>query len=221
MFQRFTEKARRAIFYSFHEAAQLGATRIEPEHILLGLLREDKLLQIVFRLRLTQEEVRNYIRGGSLDFEPISGSDDMPLSASAKQVLTTAAKESDRLRHLHIGTEHLLLALIKAEDSLASRLLHARGVRAELLLAFIESVKPQPEETGLTGEQGVPGGIAGGVIGGLTGRLPVTDDFFSQLAKKSGMTELQTSFNLLLDLLVQKGVITEEEKRGIIKPQDS
>ena len=218
MFERYTEKARRVIFFSRYEASQLGAAYIRPEHILLGLLREDKVLEAVFRLRLTQEEVRKQISGGSLDAEPLPASVDLPLSQSAKHVLATAAKESDRLHNLHIGTEHLLLALIKEENSIASHILRERGVRAETLTAFIERAKAQPEETDFTEGQG---GMTGGLFGGLTGHTPFPDDLFSQLAEKLGITQSQTSFNLLLELLVQKGVITEEEKRRLSKPQDA
>lgn len=222
MFERYTGKARRAIFFARYEASQLGATHIEPEHILLGLLREDRLLQMLFRLRTpTLEDIRNQICGNPLASEYLSGSRDMPLSQSAIKVLSLAAQESDNLKDPHIGTEHLLLALIKEKTSVASRILLDHGITVEKILPLFQKPKEQFDRGDDIHGQGVAGGIPGGVIGSITGGIPFPDDFFSRLAEKSGVTQLRTSFDLLLELLIQKGVITEEEKRGIIKPQDS
>lgn len=131
MFERYTEKARRVIFFARYEASQFGARAIESEHILLGLLREDKqLTQKFFRTpHSTVESIRKEIEGRTPLRDKVSASVDLPLSPSAKRVLSYAADESERLQHRHIGTEHLLLGILREEKSPASGILYERGLR--------------------------------------------------------------------------------------------
>jgi ATP-dependent Clp protease ATP-binding subunit ClpC len=131
MFERYTEKARRVIFFARYEASQFGARAIESEHILLGLLREDKqLTQKFFRTpHSTVESIRKEIEGRTPLRDKVSASVDLPLSASAKRVLSYAADESERLQHRHIGTEHLLLGILREEKSPAHEILYERGLR--------------------------------------------------------------------------------------------
>src|SRR5262245_22023616 len=111
MFERYTEKARRAIFFSRYEASKFGASQIEAEHILLGLILEDKnLLAWVFQgSHAGFESIRKEIEGRTVARERVSLQIDLPLSGEAKRVLTFAAEESETLGNQHIGTEHLLL----------------------------------------------------------------------------------------------------------------
>ncbi|MEW6212077.1 MAG: Clp protease N-terminal domain-containing protein, partial [Acidobacteriota bacterium] len=90
MFDRYTEKARRVIFFARYEASQLGAQSIEVEHILLGLLREDKQLsQRFFRSpHSTVESIRREIEKGAVFHErQLNQTVDLPLSPPAKRVL--------------------------------------------------------------------------------------------------------------------------------------
>ncbi|HLG16631.1 MAG TPA: ATP-dependent Clp protease ATP-binding subunit [Blastocatellia bacterium] len=131
MFERYTEKARRVIFFARYEASQFGAQAIDAEHILLGLLREDKTLaQKFFRTpHSTVESIRKEIEGKTVLRDRVSASVDLPLSANAKRVLSYAADESERLQHRHIGTEHLLLGILREEKSSAAEILYDRGLR--------------------------------------------------------------------------------------------
>ncbi|MEW6127718.1 MAG: ATP-dependent Clp protease ATP-binding subunit [Acidobacteriota bacterium] len=131
MFERYTEKARRVIFFARYEASQFGASHIEAEHILLGLLREDKqLAQKFFRSpQTTVEAIRKQIEGHTVLRDKLPGSIDLPLSDAAKRVLKFAAEESDRAQNRHIGTEHLLLGIIREEKSHAAEILYERGLR--------------------------------------------------------------------------------------------
>ncbi|HEV8483662.1 MAG TPA: ATP-dependent Clp protease ATP-binding subunit [Blastocatellia bacterium] len=131
MFERYTEKARRVIFFARYEASQFGATAIEAEHILLGLLREDKTIaQKYFRSpNSTVESIRREIENRSVMRDKIHASVDLPLSPSAKRVLSYAADESERLQHRHIGTDHLLLGILREEKSPAAEILFERGLR--------------------------------------------------------------------------------------------
>lgn len=131
MFERYTEKARRVIFFARYEASQFGAPAIEAEHILLGLMREDKgLTNRFFRhSQASIESIRKEIEGRTILREKVSTSVDLPLSPEAKRVLAYAAEESERLQHRHIGTEHLLLGLLREEKSVAAEILYERGLR--------------------------------------------------------------------------------------------
>ena len=191
MFERYTEKARRVIFFARYEASQFGAQAIEAEHILLGLLREDKqLTQKFFRnLDSTIKSIRKEIEARTPLREKVSASVDLPLSQSAKRVLTSAMNESDRLRHRHIGTEHLLLGILREEKSSAAEILRKHGIR----LNQVREEVIRAEETEHEKAQ--------------------SDDTQEAVAEK--LFSLQ-SFSLLLDLLVSKGVVSEEEKRDIL-----
>jgi len=131
MFERYTEKARRVIFFARYEASQFGAPAIEPEHLLLGLMREDKTLTARFfpRAQVSIESIRKEIEGRTLLREKISTSVELPLAPETKRVLAYAHEESDRLQHRHIGTEHLLLGLLREDRSMAAEILYERGLR--------------------------------------------------------------------------------------------
>src|ERR1700694_4205930 len=131
MFERYTEKARRVIFFARYEASQFGAPAIDPEHLLLGLMREDKTLTGRFfpRAQVSIESIRKEIEGRTLLREKISTSVELPLAPETKRVLAYAHEESDRLQHRHIGTEHLLLGLLREERSMAAEILYERGLR--------------------------------------------------------------------------------------------
>ena len=129
MFERYTEKARRVIFFARYEASQFGSPYIETEHLLLGLLREDKALTNRFlRSHASVESIRKQIEGHTTIREKVSTSVDLPLSNECKRVLAYAAEEAERLSHKHIGTEHLLLGLLREEKCFAAEILQERGL---------------------------------------------------------------------------------------------
>ena len=130
MFERYTERARRVIFFARYEASQYGSPYIETEHLLLGLLREDPALCKQF-LRTTSvaADIRTEIERQITRRERISTSVEVPLTEECKKALNLAAEESERLGHRHIGTEHVLVGLLRVERSLAARLLRERGLK--------------------------------------------------------------------------------------------
>lgn len=131
MFERYTEKARRVIFFARYEASQYGSSYIETEHLLLGLLREDQVLTRTFLGQSNiQVEIRAEIERHITRRERISTSVEVPLAVECKKVLNMAAEECERLGHRHLGTGHLLLGILRMEGSLAAGLLQARGVKA-------------------------------------------------------------------------------------------
>lgn len=128
MFERYTEKARRVIFFARYEASQFGSPYIETEHLLLGLLREDN--PTVSRHLPSpgyEESILKQIKSQAAVREKIATSVELPLSNECKRVLAYAAEEAMRLRHSHIGTEHLLLGLLRETGCFAEYMLSKRG----------------------------------------------------------------------------------------------
>jgi len=150
MFERYTEKARRVIFFARYEASQFGSPYIETEHLLLGLLREDKALtNRILRKHSAVEKIRRQIEEHTVIREKVSTSVDLPLSNEGKRVLAYAAEEAERLGHKHIGTEHLLLGLLREENCFAAELLKEREIK-------LESVREELARTTAESEPGRP-----------------------------------------------------------------
>jgi len=133
MFERYTEKARRVIFFARYEASQYGASEIDPEHLLLGIVREDPPLLAHFlpNGKGSIEGVRTQIELHRPQRERTPTSVEMPLAPETKRVLHYSHEESDRLSDRHIGTEHLLLGLIREENSCAAQVLYELGIRLD------------------------------------------------------------------------------------------
>jgi ATP-dependent Clp protease ATP-binding subunit ClpC len=150
MFERYTEKARRVIFFARYEASQFGSPYIETEHLLLGLLREDKALTNRFlRSHASIESIRKQIEAHTTIREKVSTSVDLPLSNECKRVLAYAAEEAERLGHKHIGTEHLLLGLLREEKCFAAEILQERGLKLAAIrdeLARVTQEKPAQQQ---------------------------------------------------------------------------
>jgi len=128
MFERYTEKARRVIFFARYEASHYGSREIDTEHLLLGLIREDKSLYR-WLPKTDLQTIRQRIDEHSPKQPSIPTNTDLPLSEGAKRSLKCAANEAERLAHRHIGTEHLLLGLLD-EDCFAAKLLWEGGADA-------------------------------------------------------------------------------------------
>ena len=134
MFERYTEKARRAIFFARYEALQYGSHYISPEHILLGLMREDKTVSarfFPFRNSLTVEAVRREVEERIVFRERIPQSAELHLAPETKRILAFANEESRQLQNRHIGPEHLLLGLVREERSIAAEILYQFGLRLQ------------------------------------------------------------------------------------------
>jgi len=132
MFERYTENARRVLFFARYESSQLGDLQITIEHLLLGLGRATTgtAARILRERGISIEDVRREIERHSAVREKVPTSVEIPFSNETKRVLQFAAEEADGLRHNHIGTEHLLLGVLREEKSRAATILMTRGLRA-------------------------------------------------------------------------------------------
>jgi ATP-dependent Clp protease ATP-binding subunit ClpC len=129
MFEKYNEKARRALFFARYEASKLGSKVIESEHLLLGILREgeDIIKEIFGRFNVKPEDVRREIEGDRIFVERISSTAELPLSEESKKILAYASHEAESMMHPYVGTEHLLIGLLRVDGCVAGRLLTARG----------------------------------------------------------------------------------------------
>jgi ATP-dependent Clp protease ATP-binding subunit ClpC len=139
MFEKFTEKAKRILFLARYEASQQGSKVIATEHLLLGLLKEgeETTRELFTRANVSIELLRAELERGGPPREKLSTSVEIPFSEETKQVLQFAEEEAERLMHPHIGTEHVLLGVLRLEQSVAGRMLAERGMR---LLAVREDI---------------------------------------------------------------------------------
>jgi ATP-dependent Clp protease ATP-binding subunit ClpC len=146
MFERYTEKARRVIFFARYEACQYGSPFIETEHLLLGLLREDKALANRFlRSHGSLDSIRKQIEGRTTIRERVSTSVELPFSEEVKRVLRHAVEQAERMAHKHIGTEHLLLGILCEEKCFAAEILHERGLRLSTVREELVRAQTQGE----------------------------------------------------------------------------
>ena len=143
MFERYTEKARRTIFFARYEASQFGSHWIESEHLLLGLLREDSRLSIHFLPGGAAERIRKKMESFPKKGPSLSTSVDLPLSDAAKRILDYAADEAEHLKHKHIGTAHLFLGLLREEAGLGAQILQEFNVK---LTSAREKIATLPED---------------------------------------------------------------------------
>jgi ATP-dependent Clp protease ATP-binding subunit ClpC len=124
VFERFTERARQVVVLAQDEARTLKHNYIGTEHILLGLIREDEGIaaRVLASLNVTLDDVRAHIRrdvGEGTD--PTVGQ--IPFTPRAKKVLELALREALHMGHGYIGTEHVLLGLVREPESEACRIL--------------------------------------------------------------------------------------------------
>src|SRR5436309_3898931 len=194
MFERYTERARRVIFFARYEASQFGSTTIETEHLLLGLIREDKNLTNRFlRNHSSIESIRKEIEGRTTIREKVSTSIDLPLSNECKRILAYAAEEAERLNHRHIGTEHLLLGILREEKCVAAEILHERGlrlnaIREELARSVVDrQTLIKPKETPLLSEfsRDLTQAAMDGVLDPLVGRDAEIDRVIQILCRRT------------------------------------
>jgi ATP-dependent Clp protease ATP-binding subunit ClpC len=131
MFEKFTEKAKRILFLARYEASQQGSKVIATEHLLLGLLKEgeETTRELFARATVSMDLLQAELERRSPGREKLSTSVEIPFGEDTKKVLEYAEEEAERLMHPQIGTEHLLLGLLRAEDTAAGRMLAERGMR--------------------------------------------------------------------------------------------
>jgi len=130
MFERYTQAARLTIFKARYMATEVGSLKIETEHLLLGVLTTDKTLASrLLASPWAAETVWKLVERRKTIRKKIAGTSEIPLNEASKRVLAFAAEEADSLSDGRVGTEHLLLGLLREEKSFANEILSELGIR--------------------------------------------------------------------------------------------
>ncbi len=182
MSNRFTERAQRVILIAQEEAKRLNHDYVGTEHILLGLiaLGEGVAAQVLANLGVDLRRVRAEIEKivGTGDNVMLLG--EIPFTPRAKKVLELAVEEAQNMGHSHVGTEHLLLGLIREEEGVAAQVLENLGVRLDIV---------REEVISLLGEgQPGPAPTAPARASSAKSKTPTLDEFgrdLTQMAKDS------------------------------------
>jgi uncharacterized protein (TIGR03435 family) len=158
MFERFTEQARRVLFFAREEASKLGSIRIDTEHLLLGLIREGKGLtnRLFADAGIALDDIRHEVLRRVPARSKTSTSAEIPFSAAAQHVLQHSAEEADRLLHDYVETEHLLLGLLSEQGSVAADVLTSCGLRLDRVREHIVELVADGEPPQHPGPPSIP-----------------------------------------------------------------
>jgi len=143
MFERFTEHARRALFFSRYEAAQLGRMHIASEHLLLGVIRGASGLtqSLLTTAGVTADDARAAATLAEGAGKPIEERVEIPFQPLARAVFIAAAEEADRLGHEEIATVHLILGVLREADH-AAAFLASKGLSIEVVRRAAAEASP-------------------------------------------------------------------------------
>ncbi len=154
MFEKYNEKARRALFFARYEASQarLQGDRVRAHparHPPRGRGRSSRRSSRRFNVK--PEDVRREIEGDRIFVERISSTAELPLSEESKKILAYASHEAESMMHPYVGTEHLLIGILRVDGCVAGRILTAHGfnlygVREETISLIKEREVSQAEE---------------------------------------------------------------------------
>jgi ATP-dependent Clp protease ATP-binding subunit ClpA len=130
MFERFTDRARRVVFFARYEASQLGSDCVDTCHLMLALFREDRdLMRRCVGSNAELERIRQRLETQMPERRCVAASVDLPLSPEVTRALTCASEEAERMGHPRvIETGHILLGLLRETGSAAARILEEHGV---------------------------------------------------------------------------------------------
>jgi ATP-dependent Clp protease ATP-binding subunit ClpC len=128
VFERYTEPARRIIFFARYEASLHGEDYIDPGHLLLALFREAKTLSAHLLSPAHIASITNSIASTKPELKVADQKSELPLTPESKRVIAYAAEEAERLSHKHIGPEHILLGLLREQACVPAKLLVHAGL---------------------------------------------------------------------------------------------
>ncbi|HOX39147.1 MAG TPA: ATP-dependent Clp protease ATP-binding subunit [Candidatus Brocadiia bacterium] len=196
MLERFTHRARKVVDYARQEAQRLNHPYVSTEHILLGLVREGSgmaatvLMRTGIELKRVRLEVEKLAPPGP---EAVGVSGPPQTTASAKKVFSFAMEEARNMQHSYVGTEHLLLGLLRETKSIAAQVLLNLGLRIEdVRQEVLQLLGTEPTEE-IEGEEAEPpadGDEAGKPKNKSKSKTPALDSFGRDLTKQAKDGEL-------------------------------
>jgi len=200
----FTDRVRKVLAMAREEAIRLQHDYVGTEHILLGLIREGEgvaaavLMKLAVDLDAIHEGVEESVRKGKATI----ALGELPYTSRAKKVLEYAMAEAREMSHSYVGTEHLLLGLLREEKGIAAQVLNSLGVtleeaRAETLKILGSDVGPA-EPAGIGGV--VPGPEGPGAKGEKKSKTPALDHFCRDLTDLAARGDLDPTIGRLSEI---------------------
>lgn len=144
MFDRFSEDARRVIFFARYEASKFGSPAIDSEHILLGVMHLYSELLLVPGRDISLPTVRDLVQKRVPSRGEIPTHVELPFSTSVQEVLRCAVREAERSRQSDITPKHLLLGLMKQPDCMAQNILKEMGVKLKNIRDWTQDASGGP-----------------------------------------------------------------------------
>jgi hypothetical protein len=139
-FTRYSYKAKQAVFFSRFEAAAAGMPTIDPEDLLMGLLRAAQGTRLTERLPLSLDDARRAVSQERTSSEPLGNFAHIPFGTTARRMLRHAVEEADRLGHGDIGIAHLLLGILCEPASPAASIVERHGLSLDRLRAKVDEL---------------------------------------------------------------------------------
>ena len=185
MFERYTESARRALFFARFEVSQHGGRAIDSAYLVLGLLRSPTPMVrcILADADLSPGVIRSEIQGRLPEGERVSTSVEIPFADDARRALDRAAREAEDLGHRYIAPEHLWLALLRDETSVAGSVLISHGVRLNDVREAVAKLPDRPPADSAAVQHGFGHELK---IGGLLAQIHRIEEMVGQLAQQAG-----------------------------------
>lgn len=185
MFERYTESARRTLFFARYEVSEHGGRAIDTAYLLLGLLRSPTPLvrRILADAHVSPDVIWSEIHGRLAEGAMVSTSVEIPFADDARRALALAAREADDLGHRYIAPEHLWLALLRDETSVAGSVLISNGVRLNDVREAVARLPDQPP----AGSDAVQHRFSHELnIPGLLAQFRRIEEMVGQLAQQAG-----------------------------------
>jgi Clp amino terminal domain, pathogenicity island component/UvrB/uvrC motif len=190
MLERFTDRARRVVKLAEEEARMLNHNFIGTEHILLGLIHEGEgagakaLESLGISLEAVRQQVEEIIGRGQQ-----APSEEIPFTRRAKKVLELSLRESLQLGHTYIGTEHILLGLLREGDGVAAQVLFKLGASLnqvrQQVITLVSGYQPQPDR--LLPQASAPATGVQARLDALEARLGATDVHLTAVEQRVGL----------------------------------
>lgn len=217
----FTERVRKVLAMAREEAARLHHEYVGTEHILLGLIREGEgvaatvLQNLSVELDDIQQKIEETVKKGKAGQ---TTGPDLPYTSRAKKVLELAMSEARELNHSYVGTEHLLLGLLREEKGIAAQVLTDAGVnldaaRAETLRILGTEMPQGGAQGGAAGQQ--PGGApAAAPKGEKKSKTPALDHFCRDLTQLAAEGQLDPTIGRAKEIQRVMEVLTRRKKNN-------
>jgi ATP-dependent Clp protease ATP-binding subunit ClpC len=212
----FTDRVRKVLAMAREEAIRLQHDYVGTEHILLGLIREGEgvAAAVLMNLNVDMEQVHERVEESVRKGKATIALGELPYTSRAKKVLEYAMAEARELNHTYVGTEHLLLGLLREEKGIAAQVLNSLGVsleeaRAQTLRLLGSDITPPSSSAGSTG-----GGSGPTPKGEKKSKTPALDHFCRDLTELARAGELDPTIGRAKEIERVMEVLSRRKKNN-------